>query len=298
MRILLLGANGQLGCTLKRKLLCVGDVKACARAEVDLSDNASIKQAIEVYNPDCIVNAAAYTDVDKAENEQDLAFAVNAEAVSTISQEARRLDALYIHFSTDYVFDGRKKVPYTEIDFRNPINVYGRSKLAGENTILASGCRHFIFRTSWVIGPDGGNFARTILRLARERETLNVINDQYGVPTSTDLISKVTVEAIKSTNKNAWPSGIYHLVPKGQTTWYGIAIKLIQIASAENITLATNENSVYPILTSQYPMLAARPANSLLNTSKLDRALSFDLPQWSDDFYDVANQIIRSFKST
>lgn len=296
MRILLLGANGQLGSTLEHNLHSLDELKTCTRAEVNFSDSASIKKAIAIYKPDCIVNAAAYTAVDKAEDEQALAFTVNAEAVGIIAQEAKRRGALLIHYSTDYVFDGAKKEPYLETDGTNPINVYGHSKLAGERAILASGCRHLIFRTSWVIGPNGNNFAKTILRLAGEREALNIVSDQYGVPTSTDLISKVTVEAIRSMNKSDWPSGIYHLAPKGQTTWFGIARTLIQVANANNVPLSTNENAVYPILTSQYPTPAARPQNSLLNTSKLDRVLSFDIPQWSDDFYGVANQIIKKFK--
>lgn len=297
MKILLLGANGQLGHELKHKLPSVGNVKVCTRADVDLTNKASIITAIDTFQPDVIVNAAAYTTVDKAESEQELAFQINSNAVTILAQKAAERGIWLIHYSTDYVFDGSKQSPYTEADAPNPLNVYGESKLAGENAIKASGCHFLIFRTTWVIGEQGHNFARTILRVAKERDTLNIVHDQFGVPTAPKLIAKVTHAAIEMlSNKTPWPSGIYHLTPNGQTTWYDIAQTLLQIAEKHQLALSANNNSLHPIQTKNYPTPAKRPKNSLLNTSKLEQLLNFDLPHWKDDFSIVANTIIKEFR--
>ena len=298
MKILLLGANGQLGQTLSRTLPAVGEVKSCGRNELDLSDLHSIRAVIEQFQPDIIVNAAAYTAVDKAESEPELAFKVNAEALATLAEQAVRHDILLVHYSSDYVFDGSKKDRYNETDTPNPINLYGESKLAGEKAITASGCKHLIFRTTWVMGQNGQNFTKTILRLAAERPSLNIINDQFGVPTTTALISRVTIAAIEaSTAATPWPSGIYHLAPHGETSWYGIAQELLQLAQEQQLTLATSESSLHPIKTIDYPTAAKRPVNSLLNTDKLEKQLSFSLSDWKNDFRKVANEIIKEFKS-
>lgn len=294
MKILLLGAQGQLGQELKAHLSAMSDLKACGRNQVDLTSQESIEQAIRSFKPDCIVNAAAYTAVDKAESEPELAFKINTKAVSVIANEAKKIDALLIHYSTDYVFDGKNTQPYNEQDATNPISVYGESKLAGEEAIINSGCKHFIFRTTWVIGKHGSNFAKTILRLAQEREQLKIINDQHGVPTTTSLISRITVTAIKSSQPSTWPYGIYHLAPKGQTTWYGIAKTLLELAKEKEITLAIS--SLLPITTSQYPTPASRPSNSLLNTNKLEALINFELPYWEDEFLKVANHIIKDLQ--
>jgi dTDP-4-dehydrorhamnose reductase len=298
MKILLLGANGQLGHELSRTLLALGEVKACGRAEVDMTNGHSIVNTIDAFKPDVIVNAAAYTAVDKAESECDLAFKVNAEAVRILADEATKRDIWLIHYSTDYVFDGSKTEPYLETDVPNPINVYGESKLAGEQAITGSGCKHLIFRTTWVIGKDGSNFAKTILRLASERDTLSIINDQFGVPTAPALIAKVTKAAIEAiATANHWPSGIYHLAPHGETTWHGIAQTLIQLAKEAHVPLATDESGLQAITTAEYPTAAKRPANSLLDTSKLEKQLKFNLPDWEDDFSLVVEGIIRELKA-
>lgn len=291
MKILLLGAQGQLGQELKMNLSAIGDLQAYGRDQVDLTNQESITQAIRSFNPNCIVNAAAYTAVDQAESEPALASKINAEAVSIIASEAKKTNALFIHYSTDYVFDGKKAQPYHEKDQTNPISVYGQSKLAGEEAIAKSGCKHLIFRTTWVIGAHGNNFAKTIFRLAKEREQLKIINDQHGVPTTTNLISKVTAAAIHSLDSIPWPSGIYHLSPKGQTTWYGIAKTLLDLAKERDVTLAIK--SILPITTLEYPTPASRPSNSLLSTNKLEQVLNFELPYWQDELAIVASDIIK-----
>lgn len=298
MKILLLGANGQLGHELSRTLPALGEVKACGRAEVDMTNGHSIVETIDTCKPDVIVNAAAYTAVDKAERERDLAFKVNAEAVGILADEATKRDIWLIHYSTDYVFDGRKTEPYSEADIPNPINVYGESKLAGEQAITASGCKHLIFRTTWVIGKDGSNFAKTVLRLATERDSLSIINDQFGVPTAPALIAKVTKAAIEAiATANHWPPGIYHLAPHGETTWHGIAHMLLQLATEEHLPLATDESALQAITTAEYPTPAKRPTNSRLDTSKLEKQLKFNLPNWKDDFSAVTEEIIKEFKA-
>ena len=298
MRILLLGANGQLGRELSRTLPALGEVKACGRAEVDMTNGHSIVETIDTFKPDVIVNAAAYTAVDKAESERDLAFIVNAEAVAILASEAARRDIWLIHYSTDYVFDGTKTEPYSEADTPNPTNVYGESKLAGEQVITASGCKHLIFRTTWVIGKDGSNFAKTILRLATERDALSVINDQFGVPTAPILITEVTMEAIKAmADRVPWPSAVYHLAPRGETTWHGIAKTLLQLAKEARVPLVTGESDLQPITAARYPSPAKRPANSRLNTSKLEQHLTINIPHWEDDFSAVVKEIIKEFKA-
>ena len=298
MRVLLLGANGQLGQELSRTLPSVGEVKASSRSEVDLTNGHSIVETIDTFKPDIIVNAAAYTAVDKAENERDLAFIVNAEAVGILADEATKRDIWLIHYSTDYVFDGSKTEPYLETDVPNPINVYGESKLAGEQAITASGCKHLIFRTTWVIGKDGSNFAKTVLRMATERDSLSIINDQFGVPTAPALIAKVTKAAIEAiATANHWPSGIYHLAPHGETTWHGIAQTLLLLATEARLPLATDESALQAITTAEYPTPAKRPTNSRLDTSKLEKQLKFNLPDWKDDFSAVAEEIIKELKA-
>lgn len=297
MKILLLGANGQLGRELKRKLTNLGTLKACSRDEVDFTDSNSLTATIEAFKPNIIVNAAAYTAVDKAEHEYDLAFQVNAKAVAVLANEALKHNIWLIHYSTDYVFDGAKQQPYVETDAPNPLNVYGKSKLAGEQAVTASGCKHLIFRTSWVIGQDGQNFVKTILRLATERNSLEIINDQLGAPTTPALIAEITINAIAATRTSSpWPIGLYHLAPHGQTTWFGIAQTLMQLATAQEFALSINESTLYPIASADYPTLATRPANSLLDTRKLTQQLSFNLPHWQYGFSKVANTIIRELK--
>ena len=297
MKILLLGASGQLGTELNRQLPLIAEIKAYTRSELDITDTQAVIETISSFKPNVIVNAAAYTAVDNAEEEKSLAYAINSDAVAVLAQQAAKQGAWLIHYSTDYIFDGEKTAPYTEMDAPNPINVYGASKLAGEEFIAASNCNHFIFRTTWVIGKDGRNFAKTILRLATQRDSLSVISDQYGVPTSPSLITNVTIDAIKAIKKQrAWPSGAYNLVPLGISTWHEVAQTLITIAEENSVPLAISATDILAITTAEYLTPAKRPLNSRLETQKLSRQLSFHLPNWKDDFSAVAAEVIKEFK--
>ena len=225
------------------------------------------------------MNAAAYTAVDKAETYAEYAHAINAKAVQNLAQIAKKERLWLIHYSTDYVFDGSKQSPYIETDLPNPINVYGMSKLAGERTIANTDCQNLIFRTTWIIGKDGHNFAKTILRLASKHDHLKVIKDQIGVSTSPFLIARVTIDAIHSIKQdNAWPKGIYHLAPQGVSSWYEITKTLITYAEQQNVPLSVHASNIQAITTSEYPTAAKRPLNSQLDTQKLSSQLSFKLP--------------------
>lgn len=294
MKILLFGSNGQLGKELERQLCTQGNVVAFPRTSLDISNYKAIKDAIDCVRPDIIVNAAAYTDVDKAESDKEQAFAVNADAVRNLAQIAQSIGAWLIHYSTDYVFDGAKLTPYVETDVTSPINVYGASKLAGEQAIAQNSCQHLVFRTSWVIGKDGNNFAKTILRLSSERNHLNVVGDQVGVPTSASLISQVTLDAIDAIKSGrAWPQGIYHLTPQGVSNWHEVAQTLVGFAEQQAIPLAASVKDICAITTAEYPTAARRPLNSRLDARKLQTQLSFDLPNWKDDFLAMASDIIK-----
>jgi len=298
MKILLLGSNGQLGRELERQLSSVGSVAAFPRSALDITNHLAVTDAVLAIHPNVIVNAAAYTAVDKAEMDAERANSVNAEAVANLAQIAQKEAAWLIHYSTDYVFDGNKPTPYIETDAPNPINVYGASKLAGETAIAAADFQHLIFRTSWVIGKDGNNFAKTILRLAAERNSLKVISDQLGVPTSPSLISKITIDAIRAIKQDkAWPQGIYHLAPQGVSSWHEIAKTLIVYAEQQRVQLNTQAADIQAITTAEYPTAAKRPLNSQLDTSKLRAQLSFDLPNWKDDFLAVASDIVKELET-
>ena len=293
MKILLLGANGQLGKELERQLISVGSVSSFSRQSLDITNHAAVRATVRSIEPNIIINAAAYTAVDKAETNADLAYAVNAGAVSNLAQIARERCLWLIHYSTDYVFDGFKQSSYTETDTPNPINVYGASKLAGEAAIVNSGCQHFIFRTTWIVGKDGQNFAKVILRLAVQGNVLKVIDDQIGVPTSSALITRVTIDAVRAIiHGKAWPKGTYHLTPKGKTSWYGVAKTLISYAAQQQVSFHANAADIQAIKTEGYPTEAKRPMNSQLDTHKLQSELSFNLPHWKDDFLVVAKDIV------
>ncbi|VVN65392.1 dTDP-4-dehydrorhamnose reductase [Pseudomonas fluorescens] len=283
MKILLLGKNGQVGWKLQRSLSPLGEVIALDRHRVnglcgDLSDLDSLRATIRQVKPDLIVNAAAYTAVDKAESEPELATRVNALASQVMAEEALALDAWLIHYSTDYVFSGDGQKPWREDDAVAPVNHYGASKLAGEQAIIASGCKHLIFRTSWVYGARGNNFAKTMLRLARERETLSVIADQIGAPTGADLIADVTALAIQKVIQHPELGGMYHLAASGEVSWYGYASHVIEFARSHSEQLAVT--AINPIDTTAYPTPARRPLNSRLNTQKLRDNFSLHLPNW------------------
>ena len=293
MKILLLGSHGQVGKELERQLSGLDEVFAFPRPALDITDHQAVRETVGRIHPDLIVNAAAYTAVDLAETNPDYAHAVNAEGVANLANIALTESAWLIHFSTDYVFDGTKKRPYLETDSTNPINIYGASKLAGEHAILASNCDHLTFRTSWVIGKDGHNFAKTILRLASEQDSIKVINDQIGVPTTPSLIAKVTTDAIRAFKvEKKWPKGIYHLSPQGASSWYEIAQTLLTFAESQQVLLKAGADDILATTTADFPTQAKRPMNSLLDTKKLRSNLSFDLKHWRDDFLAMASDLI------
>jgi dTDP-4-dehydrorhamnose reductase len=265
-------------------LPAIGDVVACDRAAADLERPDDVVALLARERPAAIVNAAAYTAVDRAETESDRADLVNATAVAAIAAEAARQDALFVHYSTDYVFDGESPGAYRETDEPRPLSVYGRTKLAGERAIAAAGGRHVIFRTSWVYSPHGTNFLRTILRLAGERDELAVVADQRGVPTAAALVAEVTAEVLRRSRDpaRAVAGGIYHLAPRGETTWHGFAELVLAEAAAAGLPLRARPGSIRPLTTAEYPTAARRPANSLLSTAKLEAALARELPRWED----------------
>ena len=279
-KILLLGKDGQVGWELQRALVPLGELTALNRAECDLANPAQIQAALEQYEPEVIVNAAAYTAVDKAETDQAMARRINVDAVAELALYAREMGSLLVHYSTDYVFDGNKTEAYVEDDITNPLSVYGSTKLAGENKIRDALCRHLIFRTSWVYAARGGNFAKTMLRLAQERDALNVIDDQIGAPTSAELIADVTAHALRDVLSGRAPGGTYHLAAAGETSWYGYAKFVIDRARQQGVSLKLEDAALKPIPASDYPLPAKRPQNSRLNTQLLERSFALKLPQW------------------
>ena len=293
--ILLTGVNGQVGHELQLTLAPLGQVISVAREQLDLTNQDSIRYAIREIKPSVIVNPAAYTAVDKAESEPDLAFAVNAEAPRVMAEEAARLDAILIHFSTDYVFDGSKTSPYIETDETNPLGVYGSSKLAGEEAILAVGVQHLILRTSWVYGPRGRNFLRTMIRLAQEREELKIVADQIGAPTSSRAIANAT--AVMLSDWQAEKSGTYHLTCTGEVSWYGFAQAILRFYEAHRAaqgwpSLKVQADAVQAITTVEYPTLAARPAYSVLNNAKMLMGFHISMPLWSEALSAVMRELV------
>ncbi|MEJ2793820.1 dTDP-4-dehydrorhamnose reductase [Iodobacter sp. LRB] len=286
LRILLTGKNGQLGFELQRSLAVLGSVIAVDREDCDLSDPDAIRALVARTQPHVIVNPAAHTAVDKAESEHELAHAINTIAPQVLADEAAKIGALLVHYSTDYVFDGTKDGWYSETDTPNPQSVYGKTKLAGELAIAAANPRHLIFRTSWVFGAHGGNFLKTILRLAGEREELKIIADQHGAPTAASLLADVTAHAIRQVlqtesvaeSKSCDLYGTYHLVAGGSTTWHGYAQSVVELAKSAGVAIKAAQ--ILPIPTSAYPLPAVRPANSQLSTEKLQAAFGLCMPDW------------------
>ena len=294
MKILLTGKHGQVGFELQRALAPLGEIHAVDYAECDLADAAAISALVRSVRPDLIVNPGAYTAVDKAESEPELAHAVNAVAPGVLGTEAEKLGAWVVHYSTDYVFDGLKLGAYREEDLTNPQSVYGRTKRDGEIALRESGARHLIFRTSWVVGAHGNNFAKTILRLAQEREQLNVVADQYGAPTSAALLADVTAQLVRQRQREGadrFSYGLYHLVAGGETTWCEYARLVVTEALAAGRSLKLSPDCVRPIPSSEYPTAAKRPANSRLSTDKLRRTFNFVLPDWQNGVRHVLQQI-------
>lgn len=289
--ILVIGKNGQIGWELERSLCVLGDVVAVDRHSVDLANADNIRAFVRQAKPDVIVNAAAYTAVDKAESEPELAMAINGTAPGIMAEEARRLGALLVHYSTDYVFDGTKRTPYTEDDTPNPINVYGKTKLAGEHAVQAVGGNYLILRTSWVYGMRGNNFLRTILRLLREKDELRIVDDQIGSPTWCRTISDATAHIVAFALRDTaqLETGLYHLTAGGQTSWYGFARAIAELADAQGRT----SKAVLPITSAEYPTLANRPAYSVLENKKR-RSVELFMPPWHGTLQMVLNTTLAS----
>jgi dTDP-4-dehydrorhamnose reductase len=285
MKILLLGKDGQVGWELQRSLALLGEVVACdvdseGPLKADFSQPESLVALVEHVQPEVIVNAAAHTAVDKAESEPELARAINANAPGVLAREAKRRDLCLVHYSTDYVFDGSGTHARDERAPTGPLSVYGRTKLQGEELIRASGCHHAILRTSWVFAARGGNFARTMLRLAAEREELHVIKDQVGAPTGADLLADVTAQMLPRLFDHVALSGTYHCVAGGETNWHGYATHVIDWARARGHAVKVAPDRIHAIPTSAYPTPAQRPLNSRLATAKLQRTFGIVLPPW------------------
>lgn len=283
MKILVLGSNGQVGWELCRSLLPLGEVVAATRAQVNLTEFDNLREFLRNTAPEVIVNAAAYTGVDKAETDQDLADCVNHLAPAILAEEAKKRGALLVHYSTDYVFDGSKGSPYSERDTPCPVSAYGRSKLAGEQSIQESECDFLIFRTSWVFASRGHNFLRTILRLAGEREVLNIVSDQVGAPSWARLIAETTAHCLRQTiterRLETFNSGIYHLTASGETSWHGFAEAIVNYMPGHwknEISL----QEINPISTADFPLPAQRPKDSRLDTSLLEKHFGLTMPEW------------------
>ena len=296
MKILLLGQNGQVGWELQRSLAVLGEVSAigrdCRTHCGDLAQPDALADTVRALRPDIIVNAAAHTAVDKAESEPDLARQLNATAPGVLAEEAARLGAWLVHYSTDYVFDGSGTRPWTEADTPAPLSVYGCTKLEGERLIAASGCKHLILRTSWVYAARGGNFAKTMLRLAQERERLTVIDDQWGAPTGAELLADVTAHALRQLQQRPQDGGLYHVVAGGETNWNLYAKYVIEQAQQAQTAIKIKATEVAPVPTSAFPTPAMRPHNSRLDTRKLQATFGLQLPPWQQGVARILAEIL------
>jgi dTDP-4-dehydrorhamnose reductase len=283
-KILLLGANGQVGWELQRSLAPLGELTACTREQADFTRPQSLARLVEQARPQVIVNAAAYTAVDKAESDEATARQVNAESVGVLARAAAECGAWLVHYSTDYVFDGEATTPYKESDPTHPLSAYGRTKLEGEQAVQASGCKHLILRTSWVYAARGNNFAKTMLRLAAERDELKVVADQFGAPTSAELIADVTALILQrlglDTGLAKTASGIYHLAAAGETSWHAYAQYVIAYALQRGNALKVKPERIQAIGTADYPVPARRPTSSRLDITKLQQTFDLHLPDW------------------
>ena len=294
MKILLFGKKGQVGWELHRALLTMGDLVASDRPELDLEHLDEVRRWVRRHEPDILVNAAAYTAVDRAEAEPEKAHRVNAEAVGLLAEEANRLNAWLVHYSTDYIFNGEKTAPYDEDDPADPLSVYGRTKFEGEERIRQRHAKHLIFRTSWVYAARGENFVKTILRLAKDKERLNVIADQQGAPTSAELIADVTALALHRIGQMEGATGVagtYHLAAQGETSWHGFAQYILNVAKESGVSLKAGPDEVHPIPTEAYPLPARRPRNSRLSVSKLTSIFRVHLPDWRDHVRRVVQEL-------
>ena len=298
MKMLLLGCNGQVGWELQRALAPLGEVLALdfdtpGELRADFSQPEALRALVQRVAPNVIVNAAAHTAVDKAESEPDLARTLNATAPAVLAQEAAARGALLVHYSTDYVFDGSGQHARDEAATTGPLSVYGRTKLEGEDAIRTSGCRHLILRTSWVYAARGGNFARTMLRLAAERDAITVIDDQICAPTGADLLADVTAHALRRLHADAASSGIYHCVASGETSWFGYARHVIEWARQHGLPVKVSPDAVRAVPATAFPLPAPRPLNSRLDTRKLQAAFGLHLPHWQGGVDRMLTEISR-----
>ena len=297
MKILLLGKNGQVGWELQRALAPLGEVVSLDHDSAgplsgDFSKPESLAATVRAVAPQVIVNAAAHTAVDKAESEPDVARAINALAPGVLAREAASLGAWLVHYSTDYVFDGSGSTPWLEESPTGPLSVYGQTKLEGEQAIRSSGCRHLIFRTSWVYAARGGNFAKTMLKLAQERDRLSVISDQVGSPTGADLLADLTAIALRTALGQPAVSGTYHAVASGETSWHGYARHVIEFARAAGRPIKVEAQAIEAVPTSAFPTPAKRPSNSRMDTGKLRQTFGVHLPDWQRGVERMLNEIL------
>jgi len=298
VKVLLFGKSGQVGWELQRSLACLGDLIALDFDSTglcgDFSDLNGISQTVRTVAPDVIVNAAAYTAVDRAESVPDLANTINAVAPGVLAQEASRIGAWLIHYSTDYVFDGSGTTPWSESDQPNPLNVYGKTKLDGEDAVRRSGCNHLIFRTSWVYAARGNNFAKTMLRLSQERDRLEVIDDQVGAPTGAEMLADATAHAIRATDSNPDVGGLYHLVAGGEASWWEYARFVIDYARLKGAPVTVEQEHIAPVSSQAYQLPAIRPHNSRMNTNKFCDRFGLTLPHWQDGVARLLEEIVWS----
>jgi dTDP-4-dehydrorhamnose reductase len=297
MKILLLGKNGQVGWELQRALAPLGEVVALdfdspGPLKADFSDPESLAATVRAVAPHIIVNAAAHTAVDKCESEPDRAHALNAASPAVLAREAKTLGAWLLHYSTDYVFNGSGTTPWVEDSPTGPLNVYGATKLEGENAIRASGCHHLILRTSWVYAARGGNFAKTMLKLAQEREKLTVINDQIGAPTGADLLADLSAHMLQAALQRPDVAGIYHAVATGHTSWFEYAQTVIEFARTKGVAIKVAPQAIEPVPTSAFVTPAKRPNNSRLSTTKLSHTFGLTLPPWQQGVERMLNEIL------
>ena len=294
--VLVTGSNGQVGFELRRSLVPLGRVVALDRKACDLTNIDVLRDVVRSVRPDVIVNPAAYTAVDKAETETELAFAINGTAPGVLAEEARALGSLLVHYSTDYVFAGTGDTPYVESDAVGPLSVYGKSKLAGEQAIAEAGVSAIVLRTCWVAGAHGGNFAKTMLKLGRERDSLRVIADQFGAPTTASLIADVTAHIIDRAwlhgDRMEFPGGVYHLAAAGEASWHGYATEVLRYAASKGVELKVDPEAIEAIPATAYPLPAPRPSNSRLSTRKLRETFDINLPAWQQGMHYLLDQLL------